>query len=113
MDGHQTRPRLVDTHGVGATRRVDRRVVRRYAPVLVLAIVALTLGVIGPAAIARTACRTNSPNTDHDFIPDCWERRNGLVVGKRDQRTDRDHDHLTAIRSTRSTDALTGDGSIF
>ena len=65
------------------------------------------LATVGPAASASIRCRPNSTNSDHDLIPDCWERRNGLVVGRRDHLTDKDHDGLLAIQEFR-LDAATG-----
>jgi hypothetical protein len=48
-----------------------------------------------------SGCHPGSRNRDRDRIPDCWERRNGLVVGRRDQRTDKDRDGLTALQEYR------------
>ena len=73
--------------------------------ILVLGMVLATLG--PPAASAAVLCRPNSRNSDHDLIPDCWERRNGLVVGRRDHLSDKDRDGLLAIQEFR-LDAATG-----
>jgi hypothetical protein len=58
-------------------------------------------------ASAVTRCRPGSTDSDRDRIPDCWERRNGLIVGSRDGLTDRDHDGLLAVQEFR-LDAATG-----
>ena len=76
----------------------------RVSAILVLGMI---LASLGPAASAAIRCRPNSTNSDHDLIPDCWERRNGLVVGRRDHLTDKDHDGLLAIHEFR-LDAATG-----
>src|SRR6188508_343247 len=62
-------------------------------------------GLVIHAAVAsahtsgRTAaCTATSPDTDRDHIADCWEGPNGLTVGLRDGKKDRDHDGLTAVK---------------
>jgi len=76
-------------------------------------VVASSLVTLAPRpADARTICRPWSPDTDHDRIPDCWERRNGLRVGRKDQRSDKDHDSLTAIQEY-LIDRWTTQNSIF
>ena len=44
----------------------------------------------------RATCSTSSADRDGDKIPDCWESANGLKVGTRDGKTDKDHDGLKA-----------------
>ncbi len=78
--------------------------IRGLAPPLLALVVVVTLS---PAASATTGCRTTSTNSDRDPIPDCWERRNGLVIGNRDHLTDKDRDGLLAIQEFR-LDAATG-----
>jgi hypothetical protein len=73
------------------------------APILALVLVAT----LGPAAAATVGCHATSTDSERDGIPDCWERRNGLVVGTRDHLTDKDHDGLLAIQEFR-LDAATG-----
>ena len=65
------------------------------------------LTALSPTASATVRCRATSTDSDNDSIPDCWERRNGLVVGRRDHLTDKDHDGLRAIDEFR-LDAATG-----
>lgn len=65
-----------------------------------------------PHAPATAACTTGSPDTDHDHLPDCWELKNGLVVGAADQKTDLDQDGLKAITEYR-LDVKTTRNSIF
>jgi hypothetical protein len=68
--------------------------------VSVLLAVLTTLAAFAPVATA-SGCTRRSPSRDRDPIPDCWERRNGLVVGRRDHRTDKDKDGLLAIQEYR------------
>ena len=70
-------------------------------------VLGMILATLGPAASAAVRCRPNSRNSDHDLIPDCWERRNGLVVGRRDHLSDKDRDGLLAIQEFR-LDAASG-----
>jgi Right handed beta helix region len=66
-----------------------------------------------PPASASGACLPRSRDSDHDALPDCWERRNGLRVGVRDQRTDKDRDLLRAVQEYSIDRRTFGDGSIF
>jgi hypothetical protein len=72
-------------------------------------VVSLLLGLIwtGGPSLAGNTCRPGSRDSDRDHIPDCWEPRNGLVVGRKDQATDHDRDGLTALREFR-LDAVSG-----
>jgi hypothetical protein len=76
-------------------------------PYLVSAFVFLLVLTSTAVASAVTPCRPGSIDSDRDRMPDCWERRNGLVVGTRDGLTDRDHDGLLALQEFR-LDAATG-----
>jgi hypothetical protein len=67
----------------------------------------VVVAALGPAASATTGCHATSTNSDGDPIPDCWERRNGLVIGQRDHLSDKDRDGLLAIQEFR-LDAATG-----
>jgi len=64
-------------------------------------------------ASARARCTAFSRDRDRDGLPDCWERRNGLTVGVRDQRSDKDRDSLTAMQEYRIDKRTYRDGSIF
>jgi Right handed beta helix region len=96
----------------GRSRRFRDRTVgicrswRRVTVVAVgLATILAATSLSGEALAA--VCRPGSRNTDRDHLPDCWERRNGLVVGRRDHLTDKDRDGLLAIQEFR-LDAATG-----
>jgi hypothetical protein len=95
--GRVTRGLLLSARSILSLRNTRRP---QWAVVVVaLAILAsMTLQLV--AANAAT-CTTRSVSTDRDPIPDCWERRNGLVVGRRDHLTDKDHDGLLAIHEYR------------
>jgi len=61
-----------------------------------------------PGVASATGCHRGSRDRDHDLIPDCWEPRNGLVVGPRDHLTDKDHDGLLALHEFRLDAAVGG-----
>ena len=63
-------------------------------------------------ASAGNGCTPRSRDSDHDRIPDCWERRNGLRVGSKDGHTDKDRDSLTA-RQEYLIDLWSTDDSLF
>ena len=86
--------------GVGSLLGIRGRLV---LSILVVALVTA----LSPAASATVGCRVTSPDSDHDLIPDCWERRNGLVIGNRDHLSDKDQDGLLAIQEFR-LDAVAG-----
>ena len=73
----------------------------------------LVLSLTPSQSTASVRCRPSSPNTDHDGIPDCWEARNGLRVGRQDQRSDKDRDSLTARQEYLIDRWSVQDGSIF
>lgn len=81
---------------------------RRLALALALS---LPVGLIEtPVASSANQCTQASRDTDRDHIADCWERRNGLTVGRRDQFSNRDADYLTAYQEYRIDVRTAGDG---
>jgi hypothetical protein len=98
---------------------VDMR--RRKAKIIAVASIAagtLLLSSTGPAWATQPRrheqhhrCTVRSADTDRDHLPDCWERKNGLRVGKKDQNSDRDGDWLKA-RQEFGIDARSADGSL-
>jgi hypothetical protein len=85
-----------------------RRTVGRISITLLL--LTFLVPVVSGTASAGSRCTERGRDSDHDHIPDCWERPNGLTVGRRDQRTDLDHDYLTALQEYRIDVRTTGDG---
>jgi len=57
-----------------------------------------------------STCTASSADTDRDGLPDCWEARNGLVVGVRDGSTDKDRDGLKANLEFKLDARTTADG---
>jgi hypothetical protein len=80
-----------------------------------LAIAALLVIGAAPAGARQHhhPCTVRSADTDHDRLPDCWERHNGLDVGRHDQNTDADHDGLLAKEEYAIDVATTSDRGIF
>lgn len=74
---------------------------------MTLALATLLASIALPGNALAAACYRGSRDSDRDLVPDCWERRNGLVVGRRDARTDKDHDGLLALHEFR-LDAAAG-----
>jgi hypothetical protein len=90
--------------------RVLSRRVALFAAVALMVPVGLLLE--SGTAQASTRCTVHSADRDGDGIPNCWEKRNGLAVGTRDARSDRDHDGMSARREFR-VDVATKGNSIF
>jgi len=93
----------------------DRRL-RRWSFLIGLGLGAIVVLWSAPTALAahrHRPCTPHSADTDHDHLPDCWEARNGLVVGRHDQRTDEDHDGMLAVEEYAIDVATTQDRGIF
>src|SRR4029450_11621984 len=67
---------------------------------------------VASAHTGKAVCTTPSPDTDGDHVADCWESSNGLKVGIRDGKTDRDHDGLRANQEF-SLDVRTAGNGLF
>jgi hypothetical protein len=65
-------------------------------------LIATVLGALALVALLPGAASAKSGDRDRDGVPDRWERRHGMAVGKQDGARDRDHDGLSNLGEFRT-----------